>query len=99
MVIAYELVTPVPGPSHADFKRHLACVMSIGSASVTPSEFRLVCRDLGIIMTEIEAVAVYGAADVNGDGSMSFHEFLAQYMGEVSALGKTCTLVSFIVCA
>jgi len=52
---------------------------------VDPADFRMVCHDLGVRITETESLAVYGTSDVNGDGAMSFHEFLASYMGEVAS--------------
>ena len=55
-----------------------------GTGTVNPSDFRLVCHDLGVTISETEAIAVYGTSDINGDGAMSFHEFLAAYMDEVA---------------
>lgn len=56
-----------------------------GKGTVDPTDFQQVCHDLGVTITETEALAVYGTSDVNGDGAMSFHEFLAAYMGEVAS--------------
>ncbi len=56
-----------------------------GTGTVDPADFRLVCHDLGVAISEIEAIAVYGSADINGDGAMSFHEFLKAYMDEEAA--------------
>jgi len=52
-------------------------------------EFRKVCSDLGVIISEVEAIAVFGVSDVNGDGDMNFHEFLHIYMSEaVTGISK-----------
>jgi hypothetical protein len=66
------------------FWSHLLMPALAGKGTVDPTDFQQVCHDLGVTITETEALAVYGTSDVNGDGAMSFHEFLAAYMGEVA---------------
>ena len=63
-------------------RRMFALFDKDGTGAVDPPDFQVVCRDLGIKISELEAVAVYGDADTNGDGAMSFNEFLARYLGE-----------------
>ena len=72
------LFLPVP------FSSHVGHALA-GTGTVDPADFRMVCHDLGVRITETESLAVYGTSDVNGDGAMSFHEFLASYMGEVAS--------------
>jgi len=72
------LFLPIP------FSSHVGHALA-GTGTVDPADFRMVCHDLGVKITETESLAVYGTSDVNGDGAMSFHEFLASYMGEVAS--------------
>mmetsp|Transcript_49591 Transcript_49591/g.116934 ORF Transcript_49591/g.116934 Transcript_49591/m.116934 type:complete len:482 (+) Transcript_49591:214-1659(+) len=52
-----------------------------GTGEVDQSEFRGVCYDLGVKLTQTEAVALFGKCDVNGDGGMNFYEFLDAFVG------------------
>jgi len=51
-----------------------------GTGEVDQMEFRGVCYDLGVKLTQTEAVALFGKCDVNGDGGMNFYEFLDAFM-------------------
>jgi len=55
-----------------------------GTGEVNPREFREVCLELGARLTDTEAMALFGRYDINGDGSMSYYEFLDAFLKEQS---------------
>lgn len=53
-----------------------------GRGEVNATEFHAVCVELGAKITPIEATALFGRYDINGDGAMNYYEFLDAFLNE-----------------
>jgi hypothetical protein len=62
-------------------KRLFAMMDDDGSQSLSLPEFVKTCRDFRIGISEENVPILFGAFDVNGDGTISFTEFLDQVRG------------------
>lgn len=60
------------------------------NGSVDPAEFKYAMRDFGLELSEIEVTQIVKYFDSNGDGKISFNEFLTAMRGNLSERRLRC---------
>ena len=55
---------------------------SDGSGKLDPTEFSEMLDKIGVQVEKLEMMKIYKRADVNGDGTVSFREFMAAFAND-----------------